>query len=85
MVWQDIIITIVNIIFAYALIPQVYQGFKNKKGYINIQTGLLNTLGMYAMAFAFFSLNLTFSWIIGTFNATMWLLLFIQGIIYKKA
>ena len=85
MVWQDIIITVVNLIFAYALIPQVYQGFRNKKAYINIQTGFLNTGGMYAMAFAFFSLGLTFSWIIGAFNATMWLLLFIQGMIYKRA
>jgi hypothetical protein len=45
MVWQDYAITIVNIIFGYALIPQVYQGFKDKKGYINLQTGLLNTVG----------------------------------------
>lgn len=85
MVWQDYIITIVNVVFGYALIPQVYQGFKNKKGYINFQTGLLNAIGMYAMAFAFYSLNLTFSWIIGTFNATMWLLLFIQKVKYKEA
>ena len=83
MVWQDITITIVNIVFAYALIPQVLQGFKNKKAYINFQTGLLNALGMYAMAIAFFSLGLLFSGIIGTFNATMWLLLFIQRVIYK--
>jgi hypothetical protein len=82
--WQDWIITIVNIVFAYALIPQVYQGFKNKKAYINFQTGLLNTLGMYAMSFAYYSLNLTFSWIIGALNATLWLVLFIQTNIYKK-
>ena len=85
MTWQDITITIVNFVFAYALIPQVYQGFKHKKGYINLQTGLLNAFGMYAMTFAYFSLGLKFSWIIGAFNATMWLLLFLQSIIYKKA
>jgi uncharacterized membrane protein len=83
MSWQDIIITIVNLVFAYALIPQVYQGFKDKKGYINFQTGLLNTVGMYLMAIAYFSLNLFFSAIIGNFNAAMWLLLFTQRIIYK--
>jgi len=80
--WQDILITIVNIIFGYALIPQVIKGFKDKKPHIAFQTGLLNTIGMYIMAFAFFSLNLTFSWIIGFFNATMWLILFIQRIVY---
>jgi len=83
MSWQDITIMIVNLLFAYALIPQVLQGIRNKKAYINFQTALLNTLGMYAMAIAFFSLGLLFSGIIGTFNATMWLLLFIQRIIYK--
>ena len=82
--WQDITITFVNFIFAYALIPQVLQGFKDKKAYINFQTGLLNTMGMYAMVAAFFSLGLVFSGSIGTFNATMWLLLFIQTLIYKK-
>ena len=84
MAWQDITITIVNFIFAYALIPQAYQGFKYKKAYINFQTGLLNTIAMYAIVIAFFSLNLTFSGIIGIFNATMWLVLFIQRLIYNK-
>ena len=81
--WQDIVITIANFIFAYALIPQVVKGFKDKKAHIHIQTGLLTTTGMYAMSFAFFSLGLLFSTIIGVFNATMWLLLFIQSLIYK--
>lgn len=82
--WQDWIITGVNIIFAYALIPQVYQGFKNKRAYINFQTGLLNSFGMYAISFAYYSLSLTFSWVIGILNATLWLILFIQTNIYKK-
>ena len=83
MVWQDIVIFIVNIIFAYALVPQVWKGFKEKKSHIAFQTGILTTTGMYALVIAFFSLGLFFSGIIGTFNATMWLILFIQSIIYK--
>jgi len=81
--WQDYVFTIANIFFAYALIPQVLQGFKEKKGHINFQTGFLTTLGMYGVVVAYASLNLWFSTIIGTFNATMWLILFIQKIIYK--
>jgi len=81
--WQDIIITIVNLIFAYALVHQVLKGFKDKKAHIHFQTGLLNTMGMYAMAVAYLTLGLWFSTIIGTFNATMWLLLFLQGLLYK--
>ncbi len=30
MVWQDIVITIINVVFGYALIPQVWKGFKDK-------------------------------------------------------
>jgi len=33
MVWQDITIAIVNVVFAYALVPQVLQGFKEKNPY----------------------------------------------------
>jgi len=83
MIWQDTVITIANIVFAYAIIPQVIKGFRDKVGHIAFQTGLLNSFAMYAMAFAFFSLGLFFSGIVGTFNATMWLLLFAQKIIYK--
>ena len=83
MPWQDIILTIANIMFAYALIPQVTQGFKNKKSYINFQTGLLTTVAMYSLVAVYFSLGLFFSVIVSIFNATMWLLLLLQGFIYK--
>jgi len=81
--WQDNIITLANLIFAYALIPQVLQGFKEKKAHINFQTGLLTAIGAYTMSFAYYTLHLWFSTIIGTFNATMWLILFLQKILYK--
>jgi len=83
MIWQDFVITGVNIVFAYALIPQVYQGFKEKKGFINFQTGLLTAIGMYTLAFVFFTLDLMFSTIISIFIGTLWLSLLAQKIIYK--
>jgi hypothetical protein len=85
MVWQDIVIALANILFGYSLLWQVYYGFKKKKGLLSLQTSLLTTIGLYAISVAYFSLNLYVSTIIGIFNGTMWLLLFIQGIIYKKA
>ena len=84
MVWQDIVIAIANILFGYSLIWQVYCGFKKKKAAIALQSSFLTALGLYALAVAYFSLNLILSTIIGIFNGTMWLILFIQGIIYKK-
>jgi len=82
--WQDIVLTIVNITLAYALIPQVYKGFKDKKGHITFQTGLITTIGMYAIALTYFTLALFFSTIIATIVGTLWLILSIQTIIYKK-
>jgi len=82
MMWQDIIITIANLLFTYALFPQVYYGFKRKKGTITFQTGLLTFIGLYAMAFAFFTINLAFSAVVSSVNGTLWLILFIQRIMY---
>jgi glycerol-3-phosphate responsive antiterminator len=82
MVWQDITITIANLLFTYALVPQVYHGFKTKKKTVVIQTSLLTTLGLYSIGIAFITLGLLFSGIVSTINATLWALILIQGLIY---
>jgi hypothetical protein len=84
MMWQDIVITIANILFSWALIPQVYHGFKNKRGIILLQTATLTTIGLYSTAFAFFTLKLYFSATISTLNGTFWLLLLIQRLVYNR-
>lgn len=84
MVWQDIVVSIANIIFGYSLAYQVFKGFKEKKGFLTIQTSLLTTIGLCALAVAYFTLNLFLSTIICIFNGTMWFLLFIQRVIYKS-
>ncbi len=84
MIWQDILITISNLLFSYALIPQVYHGFKKKKGVMLLQTAILTTIGLYASSLAFFSLKLVFSGVICAINGTLWLMLLIQRIIYVK-
>ena len=58
MVWQDTIIAIANILFGYSLAFQVYKGFKDKKGYLALQASFLTTIGLYALAFSFFTLGL---------------------------
>lgn len=84
MTWQDIVLTIAIILFSYALIPQVYEGFKKKKGLVNLQTSSITAAGMYAVSIVYFTLNLYFSTIIGIINAVLWTLLFIQKLIYKS-
>lgn len=82
--WQDYLITIIMVAFSYALIPQIYQGFEQKKGFINIQTSLITFLGMYLLTIIYFTLGLIFSTVIGFLTGTMWLILFIQRIVYKN-
>lgn len=84
MVWQDIIIAVANVLFGYSLAYQVYKGYKEKKGFLSLQTSFLTTIALYALALAYLTLSLYLSAIVCTFNATMWLLLFIQKLIYKK-
>ena len=83
MVWQDIVITLANLVLGYALVPQVYQGFKNKKGYLNLQTATLSSLGLYVMTFAFFTLKLYLSASVTLVIAILWTILFFQKLIYK--
>ena len=84
MVWQDIVIAIANVLFGYSLAYQVMKGFKDKQGYLTLQASFLTTIGLYALAFSFFTLGLIVSTIIATFNGTMWLILFIQSLMYKR-
>jgi len=44
MIWQDLALSITNIIVGYALIPQVYHGFKNKVGAMTLQTAIISTI-----------------------------------------
>jgi hypothetical protein len=83
MLWQDIIIAIAQIIFSYALIFQVYYGFKNKKSSVTVKTSALTFFGIYMLLFAFISLGLYFSTLSSLISAFCWYLLLIQGILYR--
>lgn len=83
MVWQDWTISILLVLISYALVPQVIHGFKKKKKTIKLQTSIITTLSLYVMALTFFTLKLYFSAAVDLIAGTLWLLLLIQGIIYK--
>ena len=82
MIWQDVALTIVNIIVGYALVPQVYHGFKTKTGNLTIQTATISTIGIFLFAIIFTTMNLLFSAAICVFNGIMWTILLIQKLIY---
>ncbi len=85
MVWQDIVISIVNIVFSISLFPQVYYGFKKKRWLITLATSLPAFTGLYIMAFAFFTLSLYYSAVMTAITGTLWMILFMQRVIYKEA
>ena len=85
MIWQDIVLTVANLIFSLSLIPQVYEGYRKKKGFITIATSAPTFIGVYAMAISLYTLSLYFSSITAALTGTLWLILFIQRIIYNKA
>ena len=83
MIWQDIVISIVVVLFSYALIPQIVYGFKNKKPTITFQTAIITSLGMYIIAITYLTIDLIFSTIMCLITGTLWLLLLIQRVIYN--
>ncbi|HLD06899.1 MAG TPA: hypothetical protein VJC16_05190 [Candidatus Nanoarchaeia archaeon] len=85
MIWQDAVMTVANSIFALSLIPQVYHGFKEKKGFIKPATSVPTFISIYAVAFSFYTLSLFFSSITAAITGTLWLILFIQRQIYPPA
>lgn len=84
MIWQDIVITAASITFSLSLIPQVYHGYKQRVGPIQLQTSIPTFIGLYAIAIAMWTLSLFFSAIVTFITGTLWFLLFLQGLLYKS-
>lgn len=85
MVWQDLVISITQSVFVISLIPQVYKGFKEKKGFITLATSTPTFIGVYIVAFCMYTLSLFYSSVAAALTGTLWLILFIQRIIYGEA
>ncbi|MDE1824222.1 MAG: hypothetical protein KGH69_00070 [Candidatus Micrarchaeota archaeon] len=84
MVWQDIVASAANLIFAYSLAYQVYREYKLKKDLVTARTAFFMALGTYALSVVYFSYSLPYATILSTFCATMWLAMFLIRIFYKK-
>lgn len=84
MTWQDIVLSMTIILASYALIPQVIHGFKIKRGLITYQTSIIYAVAIYTAAIVFLTLGLYFSALMDFIIGTLWLVLLIQKIMYKK-
>lgn len=85
MIWQDYVIGAMAVLLSVALVPQVYHGFRLRKGTILPSAGILTTLGLYVLAVCFATLKLYFSTVMNIVTGTLWLILLLQTIVYGKA
>ena len=84
MIWQDIVISIANIVLFVSLIPQIYHGFKYKLSSIKKLTSFPIVLALTSLVISYITLNLYFSAAMMSLAVLGWLILFIQSIIYKN-
>ena len=84
MIWQDMVITLVYVVFTMALVPQVYEGFRLRKGVISNATSIPTFVGLFVITYAFYTLGLYFSTIMSIVTGVLWLILFIQRLMYGK-
>ena len=75
MLWQDIVIALVGLSFGFMLLPQLKDVIHGKT--LNVLTAGLTTIGLYILAFTFYTLDLWITVFAELFSATVWLLLFI--------
>lgn len=78
MIWQDLAITSTNIIFTLALIPQIYYGFKEKKGLVSFGASAPTFICLFVLAYTYSSLNLKFATLMTVLTGLAWLTLFLQ-------
>tara|TARA_Y100000310_G_scaffold227213_1_gene229427 strand:+ start:188 stop:436 length:249 start_codon:yes stop_codon:yes gene_type:complete len=82
MVWQDIAISMAEIVFSISLFPQIYLGFRTRRGDISLMTSIPTTLGLFLIAYAFFTLSLYYSAIVSIVTGILWMILLFLRLIF---
>jgi len=83
MLWQDIVIAIVSLLFGFVMLPQ-FMDVWNGKTILNTYTAGLTAIGLFIMSATFTTLNLWISVVSEFFSGVIWLLLFILSARNKK-
>lgn len=84
MIWQDIIISWAGVVFILGLSYQVVSNMKDKKSHISLLNSIPTFIWLYAMSYAFYTLELYFSSITTWVTWTLWFILCLQEIYYNK-
>jgi hypothetical protein len=84
MVWQDVAISVASLVFSLSLLPQLWAGFREKKGPIKPQTSVPTFAGLFVVSYAYFTLSLIFSAAVCFLTGCIWLALFAQWMMYGR-
>ena len=84
MVWQDFALFFVSFLFSVALLPQVILGFRKKKKLVSLLTASLTFTGLYFTGIVYITLHLYFAAVMSLIAGSIWLTIFIQGIVFRE-
>lgn len=77
--WQDKVIMVVNFLMGFMLIPMLVDSLNGIT--VNPISSGLTMVGLYILAYCFWTLKLKLSFIALIFSATMWLSLFVLAVL----
>ena len=84
MIWQDVVIALANTIFIFSLSEQAYEIIKNKASSLSLINSTILGLGLSAISFSMFTLDLFFSSTVTALNALLWFIITYLTLKYKK-
>lgn len=77
--WQDKVIMVIGFLFGFMLVPMIIDSLHGQT--VNVFSSFLTACGLYILAICFWTLKLRLSFIANMFSGTMWLILFVIGVI----
>ena len=80
--WQDYVMMATSAAFSYALVPQVIDGFRQKRGVMTVQTAGITGVGLLILSACGLTLGLWLSSVVWSITGALWLLLLWQRVHY---
>jgi len=74
--WQDYAIATVSLLFGVILLPQLMDTWRGKT-ILNLYTASLTTVGLFILAWTFFTMRYWTSFIADVLSGIIWFLLFV--------
>jgi len=82
MIWQDMVISTIGILFGVLLLPQLKDCIKEDLS-LNLFSSSLTSVGLYIQSYTFFTLKLYLSTFSTAFAGTVWALIFFFSIKHR--